>query len=94
VQARLAPRLKEIAARCQGDARAVSAATMKLLREQHVRPLVNLLASTLQILLFTLTFGVVVEVAKGSQERFLWIPALGEHDPLYVLPLLTGLCSP
>lgn len=91
VQAQLAPRLAEITARCGDDAAAASRATMKLLREHSVRPFVNVLASVLQILLFTIAFGAVGSAAKGSLEPFAWVPMLGEPDPYYALPAIVAV---
>jgi len=91
VQAGLAPRIAEIAARCAGDGRAQSKLTFALLREHRVRPIANLAASIAQLVLFTVCFGVVGDVARDSTERFLWVPALGTPDPLYLLPALAGL---
>lgn len=91
VQANLAERIAALDARCKGDGRAVSRGTLKLLREARIRPLVAVLASVAQIVLFMVFFGVVTEAAKTSTERFLWIPKLGELDPKHVLPVVLSL---
>lgn len=91
VQAALKPRLAELEARCKGDARAVSRKTMELLRAERVRPVLNLVATIVQLVLFTVFFGVVGAVATGSTERWLWIPELGARDPRFVLPVLVGV---
>lgn len=91
VQTGLRPRLAEFERRCKGDARAVARKTLELLRAEGVRPGLNLASTIVQLVLFTVFFGVVGKVAADSHEAWLWIPALGEHDPRYVLPVFVAL---
>ncbi|MBK7875999.1 MAG: YidC/Oxa1 family membrane protein insertase [Planctomycetes bacterium] len=91
VQAALKPRFGELAVRCRGDGRAVSRKTLELLKAERVRPVLNLVATIVQLVLFTVFFGVVGGVAKGAQHGWAWIPDLGEADPRYVLPIVVGL---
>jgi len=86
-QAKLDPRLKALKAELRDDPDALSRATTKLLRENRIRPVFNLLATVAQLALFSGFFSVVNEACKGSTQSFLWLPSLGEHDPAYVLPV-------
>ncbi|HVS11780.1 MAG TPA: PEP/pyruvate-binding domain-containing protein [Planctomycetota bacterium] len=88
VQAGLDGRLAELKARLAGDPRALSRATLRLLREHRIRPLLNLAGTSFQLVLFVVFFTVVQRAAAGSEEAFAWIPALGERDPRYLLPAL------
>jgi phosphoenolpyruvate synthase/pyruvate phosphate dikinase/rhodanese-related sulfurtransferase len=88
VQAGLDGRLAELKGRLAGDPRALSRATLRLLREHRIRPLLNLAGTSFQLVLFVVFFTVVQRAAAGSEEAFAWIPALGERDPLYLLPAL------
>lgn len=90
-QAALKPKLAALEARCRGDARAVSRKTMELLAAERIRPMLNLVATVVQLVLFTVFFGVVGAVAKGTHQGWLWMPDLGEADPRYVLPIAVGL---
>lgn len=90
VQLALKPKLAALEARCRGDARAVSKKTLALLRAERVRPMVGLVGTIVQLVLFTVFFGVVGSVAKNAHQGWLWMADLGESDPKHVLPLVVG----
>lgn len=86
-QAKLEPRLRTLKAELRDDPDALSRATSKLNRENRIRPVFNLLATVVQLVLFSGFFSVVNEACKGSTLGFLWLPALGERDPTSILPV-------
>ena len=85
-QAKLEPRLRALKAELRDDPEAHSRAVAKLLREHRIRPVLNLFSAIAQLALFSGFFSVVNEACRGSEEGFLWVPALGDRDPLYILP--------
>ncbi|HVR73862.1 MAG TPA: PEP/pyruvate-binding domain-containing protein [Planctomycetota bacterium] len=90
VQKRLAPELKALRAKIGGDPQRLSRATFAIFRREGLTLGRNLAGTIAQLLLFIVFFTVVNAAATGSTEGFLWIPALGGADPLYVLPALIG----
>jgi YidC/Oxa1 family membrane protein insertase len=89
-QQALVPRLKALKEKLAADPQRFSRAVRGLQRDARLTPVRNLLAAVVQITLFLIFFSVVSEAAAGSTEPFLWIPALGDPDPLHALPLLVG----
>ncbi len=77
--------------RFASDRGARAQATMDLLKRHGVKPAWNALSSIAQILLFTVFFGVVAEASRGSDAAFLWLPALGEPDPRWILPVASAV---
>ncbi|MFN0008757.1 MAG: PEP/pyruvate-binding domain-containing protein [Planctomycetota bacterium] len=86
-QAKLEPRMKALKAELRDDPEALSRASSKLLRENRIRPFLNLSTTFAQLVLFSAFFSVVNEACRGSAEPFLWLPALGDVDPTNILPV-------
>jgi rhodanese-related sulfurtransferase/phosphohistidine swiveling domain-containing protein len=94
VQARLAPRLKELQAHYRDDPAGRAQAAARILRAAGVRPALDLLATVLQLGTFTLFFSVVQRAAQGSTELVPGGGALGEPDATRVLPVAVAvLCG-
>ncbi len=87
VQRRLQPRMAAEKAAYVDDPQGYAGAVSRLLRENKVKPGLNLLAAVAQLFLFTLFFSVVQQASAGSTESFLWIGALGTPDATHILPL-------
>jgi membrane protein insertase Oxa1/YidC/SpoIIIJ/rhodanese-related sulfurtransferase/phosphohistidine swiveling domain-containing protein len=91
VQAKVSPEVKALKARIGGDPKRFARAVMAIHRRERLTPGRNLVATIIQILLFLVCFSVVNRAAEGSEQGFLWIESLGEPDPWYILPLVTGI---
>jgi len=90
VQRRLEPQAKALRGRFRGNKQHASQAVMELYRRHGVTPLRNLFGTAIQVFLFLVFFGVVNRISAGSQQRFHWVPGLGQPDPTHVLPVLVG----
>ena len=89
-QASLAPEIKALREQLADDSHRLSRAVMGLYRKANLTPVRNLIGSLAQLVLFLVFFSVVNRAGSGSDERLLWIPALGSPDPAYVLPVAVG----
>lgn len=83
---RLQPKIQEIQRKHKDDREKLTQETMKLYREAGVNPAGGCLPILLQMPLFIILWRVFVnfEFAEG----FLWLPDLGQSDPLFILPVL------
>lgn len=82
----LQPKIKELQRKHKDDREKLTQETMKLYREAGVNPAGGCLPILLQMPLFIILWRVFVnfEFAEG----FLWLPDLGQADPLFILPIL------
>ena len=82
----LQPKIKELQRKLKDDREKLTQETMKLYREAGVNPAGGCLPILLQMPLFIILWRVFVnfEFAEG----FLWLPDLGQADPLFILPIL------
>ncbi|HLU82385.1 MAG TPA: membrane protein insertase YidC [Trueperaceae bacterium] len=82
----LQPKIKELQRKHKDDREKLTQETMKLYREAGVNPAGGCLPILLQMPLFIILWRVFVnfEFAEG----FLWLPDLGQADPLFILPVL------
>ena len=83
---RLQPKIQELQRKHKDDREKLTQETMKLYREAGVNPAGGCLPILLQMPLFIILWRVFVnfEFAEG----FLWLPDLGQADPLFILPVL------
>jgi membrane protein insertase Oxa1/YidC/SpoIIIJ/rhodanese-related sulfurtransferase/phosphohistidine swiveling domain-containing protein len=91
VQQRIDPLLAAVKAEHAHDPESRSRATMQLLREHRIRPVVSLLGTFILLVLFTLFFSVVDQASRTSEESFLWIKSIGAPDSTRILPIIVGL---
>ncbi len=84
----LKPALEKIKQTYSEHPRAQSSATLKLYRENKIKPVFNMVASFAQLGLLLLFYSVVNSAASGWTQQFLWIQSPAAMDPLYVLPAL------
>lgn len=91
VQQRIDPELASLKQKFADDPESLSTATMKLLRENRIRPFVSLAGTMLLLVLFTLFFSVVDQASRTSEEPFLWVRSIGEADPARILPVCVAL---
>ncbi len=87
LQNALAPKLAELKTKYAGDARGLSRATMRVLRENRIWPLFNLLGTTVQLVAFTVLFSAVDQASRTSTEPLWWMKNLSVPDAARVLPI-------
>ncbi len=82
----LQPKIQEIQRKYKDDREKLTQETMKLYREAGVNPAGGCLPILVQMPLFIILWRVFVnfEFAEG----FLWLPDLGQADPVFILPIL------
>ncbi len=82
----LQPKIQEIQRKYKDDREKLTQETMKLYREAGVNPAGGCLPILVQMPLFIILWRVFVnfEFAEG----FLWLPDLGQADPIFILPIL------
>ena len=89
---RLAPEVAKLKARVGDDSRYYSRAVLALHKQHHIKSGRNLIGTLAQALLWIAFFGALNTVAAPSSDSLLWIPALSDADPLFILPLaLSGM---
>jgi YidC/Oxa1 family membrane protein insertase len=91
----LAPKIKEIQKKHGADRQAASAEQMALYQQYGVNPMAGCLPMLIQMPIF---FGVYFGIRDMSESNagewangFLWLPSLGDPDPIYLLPVLAGI---
>jgi YidC/Oxa1 family membrane protein insertase len=86
------PELKKLQERYKNDPQKLNQATAELFREHGVNPMAGCLPTLLQL---PFLWGLYGELRSLNYHRagFFWIPNLGQYDPYYVLPLLSGLMT-
>ncbi|MBK8976143.1 MAG: YidC/Oxa1 family membrane protein insertase [Planctomycetes bacterium] len=89
----LQPRIQRLRSQLADDPQRALRATVELQRDAGLRPVRNLVVGIVQTAVFALLFAIVLRSSAGSVERFLWVPFLGDPDPLHALPVLAGLAT-
>jgi YidC/Oxa1 family membrane protein insertase len=84
----LQPKIKELQKKHKGDKQKLQQETMKLYQEHRVNPLASCLPTLLQLPIFMCLYYAIKRTPELQQASFLWIPALGEPDPYYILFVL------
>jgi YidC/Oxa1 family membrane protein insertase len=83
---KLQPQIQALQKKHKDDREKLSQETMNLYREAGVNPAGGCLPILLQMPLFIILWRVFVNFEFN--EGFLWLPDLGQPDPLYILPIL------
>ncbi len=90
----LQPKIAELKKKYGKDRQEMSARTMELYRQYQVNPMAGCLPVLVQIPIF---FGVYSAISSLSNsgtghfaDSFLWLPDLGEADPLKILPFVAA----
>ncbi len=83
---RLKPKIDAIQKKYKDDKQKQSQATMELYKKEGVNPAGGCLPMVVQMPLFIILWRVFANFEFN--EGFLWIPDLGQSDPLYILPAL------
>lgn len=88
---KIAPKMKEMREKFGDDRQKMSAAMMKMYKEEKVNPLGGCLPMLLQLPIFLALYWVLLESPEIRHADFmLWINDLSSRDPYFVLPLLMG----
>jgi YidC/Oxa1 family membrane protein insertase len=82
----LQPKIQALQKKHKDDREKLTQETMKLYREAGVNPAGGCLPVILQMPLFIILWRVFVNFEFN--EGFLWLPDLGQADPIYILPAL------
>lgn len=89
------PKLKELQKKHKGDSKKMQQAQMELYKTEGVNPLGGCLPLLIQMPVLFAIFYVFQgkNVFVGDAARFLWIPSLALKDPLYILPVISGVTT-
>ncbi|MFN0072120.1 MAG: YidC/Oxa1 family membrane protein insertase [Chloroflexota bacterium] len=91
------PLVKEAQKKFGNDRERMTQETMRIYKEHGVNPASGCLPLLLQMPIFIglysalLTLSGVDHGDDQFREAFLWLPSLGAEDPIYVMPILTGI---
>lgn len=88
------PKLAKLKEKFSTDSTKLQQATLKLFRKESVNPLTTILPMLIQIPLFYALFKMLSSSPLVSGSDFLgWLPDLAAADPLYILPVIAGICQ-
>ncbi len=91
---RLQPQLRELQQKYGNDRQRMAQEQMRLYKEGGVNPVAGCLPLVLQMPIWFALYSALITLANNDpsfQEPFLWIPSLAHPDPLYILPIVTGV---
>jgi YidC/Oxa1 family membrane protein insertase len=80
------PKIQELQKKYKDDREKLTQETMKMYQENKVNPAGGCLPMVVQMPLFFILWRVFVNFEFN--EGFLWVPDLGQADPIYILPIL------
>ncbi len=87
----LQPKMKVIQAKYKNDPKKAQEEIGKLYKEMGVNPLSGCLPLLVQMpFLIAMFYALQGYPYDPTYESFLWLPNLGEPDPLYILPVLSA----
>jgi YidC/Oxa1 family membrane protein insertase len=91
------PLVREIQKKYGNDRERVTQETMRIYKEHGVNPASGCLPLFLQMPIFIGLYSALITLSAQDsgddqfREAFLWLPGLGDPDPLYIMPVLTGV---
>jgi YidC/Oxa1 family membrane protein insertase len=90
----LQPKIKALQKRYKDDRQKLSAETMRLYQEHNINPMSSCLPILFQLPIFWGMYQSLDQLSKVSggpfQEAFLWLPSLGQADPLHIMPFVAA----
>ena len=90
----LQPRMKAIQDKYKNDPQKVQQAMATLYTEMGINPLSGCLPLLVQMpFLIAIYWALQGYPYDPAYESFLWLPSLGEADPLYILPVLSAIST-
>lgn len=94
------PELQKLQKKHAGNKEKLNEETMKLYQEHHVNPMGGCLPLLIQFPIIIGLFRVLQQPAQyvfktdaayaAVEQAFLWLPSLGEADPMHILPILAA----
>jgi YidC/Oxa1 family membrane protein insertase len=91
------PLVKEIQKKYGNDRERVTQETMRIYKEHGVNPASGCLPLVIQMPIFIGLYSALITLSGHDhgddqfREAFLWMPSLGDADPLYIMPIFTGV---
>lgn len=91
------PLVREIQKKYGNDRERVTQETMRIYKEHGVNPASGCLPLLIQMPIFIGLYSALITLSAADsgddqfREAFLWLPSLGAEDPLYIMPVLTGV---
>jgi YidC/Oxa1 family membrane protein insertase len=91
------PLVKEMQKKYGNDRERVTQETMRIYKEHGVNPASGCLPLLIQMPIFIGLYSALITLSGHDHgdaqfhEAFMWLPSLGEADPLYIMPVLTGV---
>lgn len=92
--AELQPKMKEIQEKYKSDPQRVQQEMAKLYKEMGINPLSGCLPLLVQMPFLIAIYWALKDYAYDPNFiSFLWLPSLGEPDPMYILPVLSAVST-
>jgi YidC/Oxa1 family membrane protein insertase len=91
------PQIKEIQRKYGNDRERVTQETMRIYKENGVNPASGCLPLVIQMPIFIGLYSALITLSSHDngdpqfREAFLWMPSLGDPDPLKIMAILTGV---
>jgi YidC/Oxa1 family membrane protein insertase len=88
------PKIKAAQKKFGKDRAKLSEETMRIYKENNVNPASGCLPLVIQMPIWFALYQALQNLGQHNplfQESFMWLPNLAEHDPFYVLPVLTAV---
>ena len=90
----LQPKIKELQRKYKGNQKKLQEEMGKLYRETGVNPLSGCLPILIQMpFLVAIFYALQAYPYDPAHESFLWLPSLGQADPTYIMPILSGVST-
>lgn len=90
----LQPKMKEIQNKYKNDPKKAQQEISKMYKELGVNPLSGCLPLLVQMpFLIAIFYALQGYPYDPNYESFLWLPSLGDPDPIYVLPVLSAIST-
>lgn len=91
---KLQPKIKELQKKYKGNNKKLQEEMGKLYKETGVNPLSGCLPVLIQMPFLIAIFWALREYPYDPAfESFLWLPSLGQPDPMYILPVLSAVST-
>lgn len=90
---KIQPKLKEIQERYKDRPDELQRRMMELYREHNFNPFGGCLPLLLQLPIIWALFATLNHFPYRGTPAFLWIPTLAKPDPLWILPILSGVTT-
>ncbi|HZS02309.1 MAG TPA: YidC/Oxa1 family membrane protein insertase, partial [Chloroflexota bacterium] len=88
------PKIKKAQKQFGKDRAKLSEETMRIYKENNVNPASGCLPLVIQMPIWFALYQALQHLGQENvlfQESFLWLPNLAQHDPFYILPVLTAV---